>query len=252
MKTRKEFPIPSSKRWRPACRCWRRGTAAFPEAVEEGRCGALVDERDYQALAAEMKKITRTPHSFAEMGLLASESVVANFEQSSHIAQLEGHYREANGDRAGGRSAGAGQGAGRGAAISAGTCPGQVGAGSRFFAANFPRRKKLGKVACQHWQHALLYARRERPDGARLFLVGAWRAKPTPVEPLSEPTHGPSLFSFIAAFAGRFSRFRQSRASRRCGGTGARARRPRPSITKRFRLRPRRFSLSVNLSSRTR
>ncbi len=67
----------------------------IPEAVEEGRCGALVEERDYQALAAEMKKITRAPYSFAEMGVLASESVSAHFEQSLHIAQLEAHYREA-------------------------------------------------------------------------------------------------------------------------------------------------------------
>ncbi len=67
----------------------------IPEAVEEGRCGALVNERDYQSLAAEMKKITRAPYSFAEMGVLASESVAANFKQSAHIAQLEGHYREA-------------------------------------------------------------------------------------------------------------------------------------------------------------
>jgi hypothetical protein len=55
----------------------------------------LVEERDYQALAAEMKKITRTQHSFAEMGVLASESVVANFEQRLHVGQLEGYYREA-------------------------------------------------------------------------------------------------------------------------------------------------------------
>ena len=67
----------------------------IPEAVEDGRCGALVAERDYQALAAEMTKITRAPYSFAEMGVLASESVGASFEQSSHIAQLEAHYREA-------------------------------------------------------------------------------------------------------------------------------------------------------------
>ncbi|MEO8440153.1 MAG: glycosyltransferase [Spartobacteria bacterium] len=67
----------------------------IPEAVEEGRCGALVEERDFQALAAEMKKITATPYSFAEMGVLASESVAAHFEQSLHISQLEGHYREA-------------------------------------------------------------------------------------------------------------------------------------------------------------
>ena len=67
----------------------------IPEAVEEGRCGALVEERDYEALAAEMKNITRAPYSFAEMGVLASESVSAHFEQGSHIAQLEAHYREA-------------------------------------------------------------------------------------------------------------------------------------------------------------
>lgn len=67
----------------------------IPEAVEEARCGALVDERDYAALAAEMKKITSTPHSFAEMGVLASESIATHFEQRDHIAKLESHYREA-------------------------------------------------------------------------------------------------------------------------------------------------------------
>ena len=67
----------------------------IPEAVEDGRCGALVDERDYRALAAEMKKVTRSLYSFAEMGILASESVAAHFEQGAHISQLEAHYREA-------------------------------------------------------------------------------------------------------------------------------------------------------------
>ncbi len=67
----------------------------IPEAVEEGRCGALVDERNFEALAAEMSKITRSPHSFAEIGILASESVSVQFEQSRHIAQLEAHYQEA-------------------------------------------------------------------------------------------------------------------------------------------------------------
>ena len=67
----------------------------IPEAVEDGRCGALVEERDYVALAAEMKEITQNPHSFAEMGVLASESVAAHFEQRQHIAMLESHYREA-------------------------------------------------------------------------------------------------------------------------------------------------------------
>jgi colanic acid/amylovoran biosynthesis glycosyltransferase len=67
----------------------------IPEAVENGRCGALVEERDHEALAMEMKKITCTPHSFSEMGVLASESVATHFEQRIHIAALERHYREA-------------------------------------------------------------------------------------------------------------------------------------------------------------
>jgi len=67
----------------------------IPEAVEDGRCGLLVAERDYEALARQMIKITQTVHSFSEMGVLASESVAANFEQSAHIASLESHYREA-------------------------------------------------------------------------------------------------------------------------------------------------------------
>ncbi len=69
----------------------------IPEAVEEGRCGALVEERDFQGLAAEMKKITSSPKSCAEMGVLASESVAVQFEQATHIARLESHYREAKG-----------------------------------------------------------------------------------------------------------------------------------------------------------
>jgi colanic acid/amylovoran biosynthesis glycosyltransferase len=67
----------------------------IPEAVESGRCGALVEERDHEALAAEMAKVTRSPNFFSEMGVLASESVTANFEQSAHISALESNYREA-------------------------------------------------------------------------------------------------------------------------------------------------------------
>lgn len=67
----------------------------IPEAVEHGRCGALVEERDFEALASEMTKMTRRRHSFSEMGALASESVAKNFEQRAQIATLEAHYREA-------------------------------------------------------------------------------------------------------------------------------------------------------------
>ncbi len=67
----------------------------IPEAVENGRCGALVAERDYAALAAEMAKMTRSRRTFAEMGALASESVATHFEQGAQIANLEAHYQEA-------------------------------------------------------------------------------------------------------------------------------------------------------------
>jgi colanic acid/amylovoran biosynthesis glycosyltransferase len=67
----------------------------IPEAVEHGRCGLLVEERDFEALATAMKNIVRAPFAFREMGALASESVAANFEQREQIRQLEAHYDEA-------------------------------------------------------------------------------------------------------------------------------------------------------------
>ena len=67
----------------------------IPEAVEEGRSGLLVEERDFEALATAMKNIVRSPLAFREMGALASESVAANFEQREQIRQLEAHYDEA-------------------------------------------------------------------------------------------------------------------------------------------------------------
>ena len=54
-----------------------------------------MEERDHTALAGEMFKITRLPHTFGEMGLLASESVATHFEQRAQIAALESHYHEA-------------------------------------------------------------------------------------------------------------------------------------------------------------
>jgi glycosyltransferase involved in cell wall biosynthesis len=67
----------------------------IPEAVEEGRSGMLVEERDFEALASAMKNLVRSPFAFREMGALASESVAANFEQREQIRQLESHYDEA-------------------------------------------------------------------------------------------------------------------------------------------------------------
>jgi colanic acid/amylovoran biosynthesis glycosyltransferase len=67
----------------------------IPEAVEHGRTGFLVAERDFEALAAAMKEIVRSPNTFREMGQLASEHVSAHFEQSAQIRNLESHYDEA-------------------------------------------------------------------------------------------------------------------------------------------------------------
>lgn len=69
----------------------------IPEAVEHGRSGLLVEERDFEALAAAMKSIAASPQIFREMGWLGSEYVAAHFEQEAQIRQLEAHYDEAVG-----------------------------------------------------------------------------------------------------------------------------------------------------------
>ncbi|HMJ04931.1 MAG TPA: glycosyltransferase [Chthoniobacterales bacterium] len=69
----------------------------IPEAVEHGRNGMLVKERDFEALASMMKDMARSRTVFREMGALGSEHVVTNFEQGAQIRQLERHYDEAIG-----------------------------------------------------------------------------------------------------------------------------------------------------------
>ncbi|MFL6529820.1 MAG: glycosyltransferase, partial [Chthoniobacterales bacterium] len=67
----------------------------IPEAVEHGRAGLLVEERDFEALANAMKGVARSRNAFREMGVLGSEYVHANFEQSAQIRHLENFYDEA-------------------------------------------------------------------------------------------------------------------------------------------------------------
>ncbi len=66
----------------------------IPEAVEHGRGGLLVEERDFEALATALKEIAQSSAAFREMGMLGSEFVVSNFEQSAQIRELERHYDE--------------------------------------------------------------------------------------------------------------------------------------------------------------
>lgn len=69
----------------------------IPEAVEHGRNGLLVEERDFEALANAMKEVARSGNAFREMGLLGSERVVAEFEIGAQVRQLERYYDEAAG-----------------------------------------------------------------------------------------------------------------------------------------------------------
>ncbi len=72
----------------------------IPEAVEDGRAGLLVEERDFEALAHAMKELARSGNAFREMGLLGSERVVAEFEIGAQVRQLERYYDEAAGEAA--------------------------------------------------------------------------------------------------------------------------------------------------------
>ncbi len=67
----------------------------IPEAVEHGRTGLLVAEGDFVALADAVAGLLQNPAGMNEMGLHASKSVAANFEQGEQIRQLESYYEEA-------------------------------------------------------------------------------------------------------------------------------------------------------------
>ncbi|MEP6936994.1 MAG: glycosyltransferase [Chthoniobacterales bacterium] len=72
----------------------------IPEAVEHGRTGMLVAEGDHAALAFALREAVDYPMTLREMGMRASESVAANFEQGEQIRQLESYYEEAIAARA--------------------------------------------------------------------------------------------------------------------------------------------------------
>ena len=67
----------------------------IPEAVEHGRTGILVEERDHIGLARAMDEMIHSPEMMRAMGQDASESVALNFEQRRQISQLESFYQEA-------------------------------------------------------------------------------------------------------------------------------------------------------------
>ena len=67
----------------------------IPEAVENGRTGFLVAERDHDALFRAMCELTASPQNALALGRSASESVRADFEQAKQIERLESFYDEA-------------------------------------------------------------------------------------------------------------------------------------------------------------
>ena len=67
----------------------------IPEAVRDEATGFLVPERNPEALAAALRRITESPEYLQIMGRRASESVRAEFEQRQAIAKLEACYDEA-------------------------------------------------------------------------------------------------------------------------------------------------------------
>ena len=64
----------------------------IPEAVENGRTGLLVPEKDPQALCVALRRLAESEETWARMGQEASEHITANFEQHAQIRHLEQQY----------------------------------------------------------------------------------------------------------------------------------------------------------------
>jgi colanic acid/amylovoran biosynthesis glycosyltransferase len=67
----------------------------IPEAIENGRSGILVNERDDEALALALLERTANPEGLAAIARKGAEVVRKNFEQAGQTRQLEDYYLEA-------------------------------------------------------------------------------------------------------------------------------------------------------------
>ena len=109
----------------------------------------------HEALAAEMAKVTRSPNFFSEMGVLASESVTANFEQSAPFRRWNRITGEATSrllrEEMEARVGGAAQVA-RLRLFSRKKSGEIVGTRAGGRARTFVFAKNLAKVACQRWR----------------------------------------------------------------------------------------------------
>lgn len=66
----------------------------IPEAIEHGRTGILVAERDQAALARELISAAQDPNRLSQIARAGSESVGRQFEQGAQIHNLEDLYLE--------------------------------------------------------------------------------------------------------------------------------------------------------------
>jgi len=69
----------------------------IPEAIENGRSGILVKERDDNALAVALLERTANPDGLGAIARNGSEVVRRHFEQTGQTHQLEDYYLEAIG-----------------------------------------------------------------------------------------------------------------------------------------------------------
>jgi len=67
----------------------------IPEAIENGRSGILVNERDEEALALALLERTANPEGLAAIARNGAEVVRKHFEQHGQTRQLEDYYLEA-------------------------------------------------------------------------------------------------------------------------------------------------------------
>ena len=67
----------------------------IPEAIEHGRSGILVKERDDEALAVALLEWTANPEGLTAIARNGAEVVRKRFEQPGQTRQLEDYYLEA-------------------------------------------------------------------------------------------------------------------------------------------------------------
>ena len=66
----------------------------LPEAVEDGKTGLLVDERDIPALAEAMLRLARDPALRRQLGVAGRQRVLAHFDLHKQTALMEALYDE--------------------------------------------------------------------------------------------------------------------------------------------------------------